>query len=903
MSRRPTVAVLALALALGLLGAPAAAQFANSEVSGPGSPTPFRVTKTTWSWEDLGGVTYSVYRSDAPSTGFACILDLHPATSWTGDPASVPASRVWHYLVTAYDGTDDNSPGDWSDGTARTLDTPCPRDGACCLPDGTCTDVTSAACAALGGAPQGAGTACGTTACPQTEACCRSDGTCDDLPPADCLLAGGTAQGAGSTCATISCPQREACCFSDGTCSDLFPVDCAAAGGTAQGAGTACASTVCPQPQACCLGDGTCADLFPVDCATAGGIARGPGSTCATTSCPQPEACCSGDGTCDDLFPVDCATAGGIARGPGSTCATTSCPQPEACCVSPGTCRDLLAADCLAALGTPLGAGTRCVTSACPQLEACCMPDGSCSDSLAADCAAAGGIAEGPGTTCATTACPQPQACCLGDGNCAELLPLDCGTAGGIAQGAGTTCATTSCPQREACCLGDGSCTFVLVAECATVGGVAQGVGSTCATVSCPQPEACCMPVGSCTDSLPADCATAGGTAQGAGTTCAMTPCQPPCRAGTPVPGMVPLRLVSIGPNFAAPMFLTTPTGDPRLFILERAGRIRIQHADGSRVLFHDFSSRVLTGGERGALGLAFHPDYATNGLFYVHYSTSPSVACSGDNCARIVEFRRSAGDPDLADALYERILITQADPFSNHNGGWLAFGPDGYLYAAFGDGGSGGDPLEAGQDLAQLFGKILRVDVDGRDAGLEYAVPPDNPFVGMAGARAEIWSYGVRNPWRNAFDRANGDLYIADVGQNRFEEVDVATVALGAGRGVNYGWDDMEASACFEPMAGCLTAGRVLPDHEYPHSDGCSITGGYVYRGCLMPDWNGWYFFAEYCNEWMDAFNYSMGVAATLQRVFPPATLNSPVSFGEDAEGELYVIEQGGGIFRLEPQ
>jgi len=369
--------------------------------------------------------------------------------------------------------------------------------------------------------------------------------------------------------------------------------------------------------------------------------------------------------------------------------------------------------------------------------------------------------------------------------------------------------------------------------------------------------------------------------------------------------GQVPLQLLSIGPNFVSPMYLTAPKDDQRLFILERAGRIRVQYPNGTRSLFLDFSTRITgVGGEMGALGLAFHPDYAQNGLFYVHYSARASECGNpGSNCGTTSEFRVSCDDPNVADPASERILFQVPDFASNHNGGWIAFGPDGMLYIALGDGGGGGDPQDTGQDLGELLGKFLRIDVDGRDPGLQYAIPPSNPFVGVAGARPEIWSYGVRNPWRNSFDRVTGDFYIADVGQGALEEVDVATVALGAGRGVNYGWNDMEGSRCFQPAAGCLTAGRVLPDHEYSHGDGsCSITGGYVYRGCLMPGWDGWYFFADYCTDFVDAFNFQGGVAATLRRVFPTQG-QGPVSFGEDANGEMYLVSQGGEIRRIAPQ
>lgn len=385
------------------------------------------------------------------------------------------------------------------------------------------------------------------------------------------------------------------------------------------------------------------------------------------------------------------------------------------------------------------------------------------------------------------------------------------------------------------------------------------------------------------------------------------TPCvrpPPTCTAGTPIPGPYNLRLVRLAStNFAAPIFLTAPAGDDRIFVLERAGRIQIHHPDGTRSLFLDFSSRVLdTASERGALGLAFHPDYACNGLFYVDYSGDPIAGCGPNNCGTVAEYRVSA-DPDVADPASERIVLQQVDDAGNHNGGWLGFGPDGYLYFSIGDGGAQGDPLGRGQDLSTWYAKILRIDVDRRDAGLQYAVPPDNPFVGVAGARPEIWCLGMRNPWRASFDRLTGDLYVGDVGQNAWEEISALPAdanGLNAGRGANLGWNIMEGLACYNPPGGCNQTGLTLPVHVYASVGDCSVTGGYVYRGCRMPDLHGRYFFADWCGDWIDSFSFVGGVATGLQR--EPIVANGPVSFGEDADGELYVINQGGTIFRIEP-
>lgn len=389
----------------------------------------------------------------------------------------------------------------------------------------------------------------------------------------------------------------------------------------------------------------------------------------------------------------------------------------------------------------------------------------------------------------------------------------------------------------------------------------------------------------------------------------------PPCASGAPVAGRVPLQLVSIGPNFNRPMFLTSPPGDPRLFVLERNGIIRIQHPDGTRTVFLDFSANVPSiASERGALGLAFHPDYASNGRLYVHYSGSPAncavPSCTNPidpgSCATVSEYTVSA-DPDVADPASERVLFRNGHPCGNHDGGWLAFGPDGMLYFAIGDGGDQNDPFGRGQDLSTYLAKIMRIDVDGRDPGLEYAVPPDNPFVGVAGALPEIWSYGMRNPWRDSFDRLTGDLYVGDVGQGCYEEISVATASTGGGRGTNFGWRIMEGTHCFSTTScnatGCSTAGLNVAIHDFSHAAGnCSVIGGYVYRGCRMPDWNGVYFFSDYCDAWLDGLEHQ-DVAGTLQRIFPPGTLNRPISFGEDAAGEIYVVEQGGQIRRIEPQ
>jgi glucose/arabinose dehydrogenase len=351
-------------------------------------------------------------------------------------------------------------------------------------------------------------------------------------------------------------------------------------------------------------------------------------------------------------------------------------------------------------------------------------------------------------------------------------------------------------------------------------------------------------------------------------------------------------RLQLIASGLSSPLYLTAPPGDGnRLFIVEQTGAIRIIK-DGTLLptAFLDLSAQVLAGGEQGLLGLAFYPDYAATGRFVVHYTD-----IAGDT--RVSSFLVS-GDPDVADPTSEQLILTADQPFSNHNGGQITFGPDGYLYLGLGDGGSSGDPQGRGQDLSELLGSILRLDVQ---SGTPYTVPADNPFVAQAGARPEVWSYGLRNPWRFSFDRATGDLYIADVGEREIEEIDVAPATEGAGRGINYGWNRMEGSRCFG-TGQCDQSGLVLPTHEYGHSQGCSVTGGYVYRGSAIPALQSLYFYGDYCQGWVRSFRYTGGVAAEVTEwpTLKPGGLVT--SFGEDAAGEVYVIAANGGVFKIIP-
>jgi glucose/arabinose dehydrogenase len=283
---------------------------------------------------------------------------------------------------------------------------------------------------------------------------------------------------------------------------------------------------------------------------------------------------------------------------------------------------------------------------------------------------------------------------------------------------------------------------------------------------------------------------------------------------------------------------------------------------------------------------MAFHPEYESNGFFYVDYTDA-------DGNTRVVRYAVSAADPDAADPTSAKLILAVEQPFSNHNGGLLLFGPDGKLYIGLGDGGSGGDPRGNGQNLGTLLGTILRIDVDEGDP---YTIPSDNPFVGRADARGEIWAYGLRNPWRFAFDGAAGLLYIADVGQSAWEEVNVVAADVG---GMNFGWNIMEGAHCYG-ASGCDESGLTLPVLEYGHDEGCSITGGYVYRGTLVPDVVGQYFYSDYCTSFLRSFSFADG-AVTDRIDWSVGDIGRVQSFGEDAAGELYVLSTNGTVYRVE--
>lgn len=327
--------------------------------------------------------------------------------------------------------------------------------------------------------------------------------------------------------------------------------------------------------------------------------------------------------------------------------------------------------------------------------------------------------------------------------------------------------------------------------------------------------------------------------------------------------------------------------GSNRLFVVEQAGRILV-FPNSSTVLaaeiFLDIQNRVSdAGGEEGLLGLAFHPEYEINGSFYVNY------VAPNPRRTVISQFTVDPTDPDRGDPTTELILLEFDQPFSNHNGGQLSFGPDGYLYIATGDGGSGGDPLNNGQSLTTLLGKILRIDVNP-GSGL-YIIPPDNPFAGTS-FREEIYAYGLRNPWRFSFDPMTGWLWAGDVGQDAWEEVDIIE------SGGNYGWRVMEGNHCFQPSIGCDETGLIPPVWEYGHASGESVTGGFVYRGTANPGLTAAYIYGDYVSGSIWALTYG-GIQSPSNTLLSQTSL-SISSFGIDEEGELYICDYEGGIYNL---
>jgi glucose/arabinose dehydrogenase len=378
----------------------------------------------------------------------------------------------------------------------------------------------------------------------------------------------------------------------------------------------------------------------------------------------------------------------------------------------------------------------------------------------------------------------------------------------------------------------------------------------------------------------------------------------PPSAAPTPtaqieatptvVAGNFNLGLESVVSGLQRPTYVTTASDDSgRLFVVEQPGRIRI--VENGQLLdqsFLDIIDLVSTAGnERGLLSVAFRHDYKTSGQFFVDYTRQP------DGATIVARYNVSAADPDVADRNSGVTILEIDQPESNHNGGQLQFGPDGYLYVGTGDGGGQGDqhgPIGNGQNLNVLLGKILRLDVNGTDT---YQIPATNPFVNRSDARPEIWAYGLRNPWRFSFDRATNDLYIADVGQDTYEEIDFQPASDQGGE--NYGWRIMEGLHCYNPGSGCDQTGLTLPIAEYTHAEGgCSVTGGYVYRGTQYPAMQGVYFFADYCSG--KIWSLQRDAAGQWQMIEHLEAGFLISSFGQDQAGELYVVDHGGAVNRL---
>lgn len=333
--------------------------------------------------------------------------------------------------------------------------------------------------------------------------------------------------------------------------------------------------------------------------------------------------------------------------------------------------------------------------------------------------------------------------------------------------------------------------------------------------------------------------------------------------------------------------------GTNRVFVVEQAGIINLFQNDTSvesAEVFLDIEEKVSRqGNEEGLLGLAFHPDFTDNNYFYVYYSAA------NPRRSVVARYEVDPDNPNRALENSEQVLMEIDQPYGNHNGGQISFGPDGYVYIGLGDGGSGGDPEENGQDRTTLLGSIIRIDVDNPSNGRQYGIPSDNPFAGNAeGYREEIWAYGLRNPWRFSWDAETGQMWTGDVGQNAYEEIDVIE------KGENYGWDIMEASHCFEPESGCDQSGLVLPIVEYPREDGVSVTGGFVYRGSDVPALDGKYIYADYGSGKIWALTVD-GKEAVENQLLSNSNL-AISSFGVDQNNELYMCAFDGKIYRFAP-
>jgi glucose/arabinose dehydrogenase len=367
-------------------------------------------------------------------------------------------------------------------------------------------------------------------------------------------------------------------------------------------------------------------------------------------------------------------------------------------------------------------------------------------------------------------------------------------------------------------------------------------------------------------------------------------------RAGSAAEGDLELRPIG---TFLNPTYVAAPSGDgSRLFVVEQAGRIRLVR-NGTLLTTDvlDITTLVLSGGERGLFSMAFAPDYAESGRFYVYYT-----ARDPEGEVTIAEYRRSS-DPDIAEPTGRIVLSIPHPVYENHNGGQLQFGSDGYLYIATGDGGGGGDPDRNAQSISSLLGKLLRIDPRQGAAGEPYTIPADNPFVGQAGVRAEIWAYGLRNPWRFSFDRQTGDLTIGDVGQGSREEIDFAQASAGGGRGANFGWSCWEGTLPYQPnyaedACAAARAGHTGPVWEYAHTRGCSITGGYVVRDPELTALFGRYLYGDLCDD--RVWSTVLQVPAAQDDRLTGLEVPSLYSFGEDACGRVYAVSGSGPVYRL---
>lgn len=367
------------------------------------------------------------------------------------------------------------------------------------------------------------------------------------------------------------------------------------------------------------------------------------------------------------------------------------------------------------------------------------------------------------------------------------------------------------------------------------------------------------------------------------------------CAAGPVVTGEPDLVATLVAEGFAGTVDAQFAAGDAsRMFVVEQQGMIHIvSHGERVAERFLDIRDRVREAGEAGLVGLAFHPNYAKNGRFFVYYVDK-------DGVTTVSEFLVS-GDPDVADAESERVLLKQTNHYGTHYGGRLTFAPDGKLYIGVGDGGSTADEENNGQNLGTFLGKILRIDVDhGLDEDHAYSVPSDNPFLNEEGVAPEVWALGLRNPWRFSFDTKTNELYVGDVGEHRYEEVNIAQ---NGGRGANFGWNITEGPVCTGgDETGCDIEGITMPSYSYGHDEGKSVIGGFVYHGCRMPGYDGTYFFGDFISPFVRSFRPSLGAASLRDwsDAMPGVTL--PASFSVDPNGEILIVDYDGEIWRIEP-